>query len=137
MRPIDNGRSQARENELFEHLLIRYKAYELERRIQRLESTRKFYRRYPYDAWQKRTGMEAIDLHSPSDPLAEIIADEARNELLDGLTDRERWVAQRAEEGYQPRDMAKMRNKDTSNADRWIKHSVKEKMAIKLSSSEE
>lgn len=103
-----------------------------EAKVQRLESTRKYYRKYPYDGWQQRTGLDAVDLVHPSNPLAEIIAKETRAELLSGLTERELWVALRADEGYKPRDMAAMRGKDTSGADRWVKHSVKQKMQEKL-----
>lgn len=121
-----------RSNTAFLGLIDQHGAYELERRIQRRDVARKYYRRFPYDAWSSRTGMDSVDLVHPSDPLAEIIAQQSRLELLDGLTERELWVAERAEEGYKPRDMAALRGKDTSNADRWIKHSVKLKMGEHL-----
>lgn len=76
--------------------------------------------------------MDYVDLVMPGDPLGELIAQEAHDELLQGLTEREQQVAIWAEQGYKPRDMAEMRGKSTSNADRWIKHSVKSKMGERL-----
>lgn len=137
IRPVPSSRSQEQENQIFESLLDKYGAYGLEAKIQKLDTSRKFYRRYPYDAWSKRADMDAIDIVHTSNPLKEIIAEEARNELLGVLTNRERWVATRSEEGYKPRDMAEMRHSATSNADRWIKHNVKHKFIDKLSKDEQ
>lgn len=134
MRPLPSKVTQEQENKIFARLVKKYGAYVLEEKIQRLDSARRYYRRYPFDAWQKRASMEAIDIKHPSNPLKELIADETRNEFLEGLTDRERWVAEKAEEGYKPGDMAVMRGKASSGADRWIKWSVRRKMERKLSS---
>ncbi len=124
--------TQEQENKRFDGLRRTYGDLALEEKIQKLDSCRKYNRRWPYDNNQKRAGMDTVDLVHPSDPLGEIIAEESRGELLSGLTDRELWVAARAEEGYKPREMAEMRGKVTSNADRWIKHSVKTKMEAML-----
>jgi hypothetical protein len=123
---------QERENQAFEKVVERYGLYGTELKLQKMESCRNYYRRWPYDAWSKRVPEEHIDIVDLNSPLERMIADESREELLAGLTERELWVAQRSEEGYKPRDMAELRGKTTSNADRWIKHSVKQKMAAKI-----
>jgi len=124
--------TQARENEEWDKLLAELGAEVLEDKLQRLENVKHYYRKYPYDGYASRVGLEYVDLVMPDNPLGEIISKEAHDELLVGLTERERWVAERAEEGYKPMDMALMRGVTTSNADRWIKHSVKGKFVGKL-----
>lgn len=123
---------QERENQAFDDLLRTYGAEVLEDKLQRLENVKHYYRKWPFDGYASRVGLEYVDLVMPGNPLGEIISKEAHDELLVGLTERERWVAERAEEGYKPMDMAIMRGVTTSNADRWIKHSVKGKLASKL-----
>lgn len=121
-------------------MLETYGAYKLEEKIQKRDITRRFYRRYPYDGWQKRAGMDTVDLVMPSNPHADLLDKEAHELLLDGLTPRELEVATLAEMGYKPKDMAAMRaaregrpvGSATSNADRWMKHQVKQRFAQKL-----
>jgi hypothetical protein len=129
--------TQEQQNKCFDRLLKKYGAIVLETKVQKLPSTRKYYIRWPYDGWQKRASMDSIDLVHSSDPLAELVAGELRAELLEGLTARERWVAERSEEGYMPRDMAFMRGVKASNADRWIKFSVKQKFIGKMEERDE
>jgi hypothetical protein len=125
-------RSQEDENVIFLELLETYGAYKLEEKIQRREITRKYYRRWPYDGYSKRVGMDTVDLTMPTEPLSELLSSEARDELLQNLTPRELEVALWAEAGFKPKDMASMRGSVTSNADRWMKHQVKQKMGEAL-----
>lgn len=133
--------SQEEENVVFEGMQAKYGAYGLEEKIQKRELARKYYRRWPYDAWSKRTGMDAVDLVMPSTPLQDVIEAEAHAALLAGLTPRELEVALWSEAGFKPREMAEMRaikageppDMATSNADRWMKHRVKERFTEKLS----
>lgn len=116
-------------------MLDKYGAYGLEEKIQRREPARKYYRRWPYDAWSKRADMDAVDLVMPSNPHADLLAKEGHDKLLEGLTPRELEVALWSEAGYKPKDMALMRaeragepaEQATSNADRWMKHRVKQR----------
>lgn len=129
---MGNQLTQEQQNKIFDALRKEYGDEILETKLQRLESARKYYRRFPYDGWQKRAGMDAVDLAAPSNPLKELIANESRDELLDGLTERELWVATMSEQGYKPGDMAFIRGKSSSGADRWIKWNVRRKMEAKL-----
>lgn len=84
--------------------------------------------------------MDMVDLVMPSTPLQDVIDAEAHAALLAGLTPRELEVARWSEAGYRPREMAEMRavragepvESATSNADRWMKHRVKERFTEKL-----
>lgn len=124
--------TQETENQAFEALLNKYGAFELERRIQRMDSARKYYRSLPFEGWKERTGMEAVDLASQSNPLAEVSSDETRRELYSVLTPLERWVAEQTEKGLKPRDMAAMNGRETSNNYRWLLWSIRQKFKQKL-----
>lgn len=127
--------TQSEENAIFDRMLEKYGAYELETKIQKLDSCRRYYRRYPYDGWLKREGIEAVDVPVNTNLQAEIIAKEAREELLNGLTERELQIATLSEEGYKPGDIAALAGKTQSGAERWIKWSVRRKMENKLSTT--
>lgn len=122
------------ENQLFKNMESRLGAFGLEAKIEKREPARLYYRAYPYDAWQKREGMDAVDLAAPGTPAGDYVATETRDYLLAGLTPRELEVALWSEQGLKPKDMAAIRGDKTSNADRWMKHRVKLRFQEKMAS---
>lgn len=114
----------------FANLLQAVGSYELERRIKKLKTYKLYDRKYPYDVATKAMSIEfAYDLSTNEpDPLSVLIDQEAFQERMERLTDTQKKHAELYMEGYKPRDIAAMEGRETSNAVRWQRHNMKERL---------
>jgi len=112
-------------------LLKRIGAYALADKIRRRELYRLFDRKYPYDSTGKAVSVDVLEYlpdQSP-DPLEQLIMRESTEAYLRQLTPAQQVDVKLYMDGYKPRDLAKSRGKDKSNAERWQKHNAKERIA--------
>ncbi len=116
-------------------LLKRYGSYELERRIHRMESWRKYDSKYPYDVATKAVDIDVLyDLSNdePS-PHEQLVMKQARAEYLAILTPMQQDIAIELEKGKKPRDIANDQGKTDSGSIRWLKNAAKKRLQDYLS----
>lgn len=118
------------ENRAFDLLLTRYGGTELERRVARRQITRDYYRKLTREGWSRRVDVEDIDLTTGEDILTEIGGVEFAQEFKSNLSELERYIVSKLEEGYKPLDISRTLGRNTSNAVRWHKHNIKRKLII-------
>ena len=108
-------------NKAWMHLLGVLGAYQLQAKIYKLASWRKYASKYPYDDTQKARDIEtAYELSAPEPgPDELVIMAEARDEYLVQLTPSQQDIARLTEQGYKPRDIAKLYGLDDSGSIRW------------------
>lgn len=127
-------RSQEAENQIFLGLIAKYGAVVLEERMRKTESYRTYYRRWPFDGKKLPVDLELVqdflEDKGPG-PDEQVIMAQARDEWLEGLTDKQLEVALQTERGLKPRDIAKLQGKKSSGSTRYLLHSVRKKMEKK------
>lgn len=126
--------TQEEQNRKFEELEKQYGLHGLEARIQKLDSVKAYYRRYPYDGYVKYVPEEeAYYLRDGQpDPMEQAIMNEEQDRYLAGLTEKEHEAVKLTVEGYKPRDIAKIHGQEHSRKWRWHKWAAKQKIKQKL-----
>lgn len=125
------GNKQAElENRAFESLNKHYGDIELERRIQRREITRNYYRKLTREGWQTKVGLEDIDLTTGENVLEEIAGKEFTRDFKNTLSPLELSIVAYLEQGYKPLEISRFLGRKTSNAVRWHKHHIKQKLRL-------
>lgn len=114
----------------FAQLVKEKGSYWLARKIMRMESYRKYDRKYPYDSTTKAKPIDELyDVADGSpDPLEMVLMQEAQEEYLAQLTPAQQEAAKLYVQGYKPRDIAQMQGRNNSGAERWQKHNMKERL---------
>lgn len=115
----------------WEDLLKKLGAYELERRMSRLESYRTYNRRWPFDSRTTAINLDLVSETVSSDTPSleeQIIMDQARESYLGTLTDKQVEIAHKLEQGYKPRDIAAQEGLPNSGSTRWQKHAIKQRI---------
>lgn len=87
-----------------------------------LNSYNAYNRKWPFDAKKKLVELDLVADFIPSDaPDANesLIMREAQDAFLGSLTDKQRFVVLRTNEGYRPREIASMQGDDESGKVRW------------------
>lgn len=107
-----------RENDVFTSL-TRDGEHVLEAKLYKLDSYKKYYRRWPFDGKAAVLPLESYNEPSLANPLDQIIADEAVEAFKADLTDKQLEVVNMRAEGYKPREIAKKQGSRTSNKVRW------------------
>lgn len=118
-------------NKAFEAIVRRDGAYVVEERMHKLDSYRKFNRKYPYDAKKKLVDLEKVaDFLPDLGPSQEeqMIMSQAAGEYLAKLTPKQRRVVELRDEGYKPQEMAHMEGREESGRERWHLHTAKQKL---------
>lgn len=117
--------------------------YALERRISKMASFRAYAQRYPLDI--KTNAMSLDDLEEaglepqsgePGD-LERIIAEEARQELLNGMSPRQRDLALRLEQGFKPKEFYQEYGYKTTGGIRWHRHILRAEYNERLKKAQE
>lgn len=128
------SRTQEEENKIFLGLIAKHGAVILEERMRKLDSYRTYYRRWPFDGKKVPLDLELVqDFLEDKKPRPDeqMIMDQARDEWLEGLTEKQLEVVLETERGNKPRDIAKIQGKDDSGSIRYLLHSARKKMEAK------
>jgi DNA-directed RNA polymerase specialized sigma24 family protein len=116
-------------NSAWDNLLEKYTPVELERRMSKMESYRKYYKSNPYDGTTSFLSLDEADgIEYGDNLLAGIMSDEAIDNLMSGLTEKQRVVVELSVQGYKPKEIAALKGQ-TSNNWRWHKSAAKKKLA--------
>jgi DNA-binding CsgD family transcriptional regulator len=124
----------AAESEAFGELVHKHGSHNLAVRISKREAFRIYDRKYPFDMASKAVSLDAIEESLGYEPEQdeEIDATARISAFVDTLTPRQRFVFERAAEGYRPKDTAALLGKPESTAVRWHLHMVRKRLALFL-----
>lgn len=131
-------------NKRFEELTNHYGSYKLEELMRKMpgakredgkrdmNSYNKYNRKWPWDAKQGISKLEDVQEFIPSadiDPVSKAILKEEKQRYLDSLTDKQRFVIEKKDEGYKPKEIAGMLGEKHSGRVRWHIFAAKKKLA--------
>ncbi len=119
-------------------------AIKLEKRLNMLESAHKYHQRWPYDRWAKMNemdmaaeskGVPLFGAEVQQSPEEELMDRMSADDLLEPLTDRQRYVMSKSAEGLEPRDIAADMGYASSNVVRQLKYEAKRILGAPVKSS--
>lgn len=115
----------------FEALVKDRGAYYVEERMHKLDSYRRYHRKWPYDAKKKLVDITDVQEYLPDrKPSLEeaLIMTQTTDAYLKTLTPKQKRVVELRDKGYKPQEMANMEGREESGRERWHLHQAKQRL---------